>query len=169
MTRRAASQPGRNAPRRGGSRGNARASARFLAGIAPLLAALFLAAAPARAISVLTGPVTHVRDGDTVEVEGQAVRLQGLHAPEFATPAGERAAAWMRTYALGRTVTCRLTGEASYDRVVGVCRAGGADLAAGLIAAGLGRDCPRYSGGRYAALETDAGKALALPPYCRPR
>ena len=58
------------------------------------------------------------------------------------------AAAWMRAHALARHVTYRLTGARSYDRAVCLCRADGADLAAGLIAARLARDCPRYSGGR---------------------
>ena len=40
------------------------------------------------------------------------------------------------------------------------------DLAAGLVQAGLGRDCPRYSGGRYRALERPAAAAMPLPSYC---
>lgn len=38
-----------------------------------------------------------------------------------------------------------------------------------LIAAGLARDRPRFSGGRYSALEPDAARKLPFPSYCQPR
>ena len=46
-------------------------------------ATLCLLAATALADSVLEGTVTHVRDGDTIEIGETAVRLSGLHAPEM--------------------------------------------------------------------------------------
>jgi endonuclease YncB( thermonuclease family) len=70
---------------------------------------------------------------------------------------------------LGRRLVCRLAGGRSHDRRVAVCYDGGGDLAAQLIAAGHGRDCPRFSRGAYAGLETDSGRQLALPAYCQPR
>ncbi len=36
----------------------------------------------ADAQTVLQGTITHVRDGDTIEVAGIPVRLWGIHAPE---------------------------------------------------------------------------------------
>jgi endonuclease YncB( thermonuclease family) len=71
--------------------------------------------------------------------------------------------------ALGRRLACRLDGRRSHDRRVATCFNAGGDLAAQLIAAGLGRDCPRFSSGRYAGDETAAGRRLALPAYCLPR
>jgi hypothetical protein len=48
-----------------------------------------------------------------------------------------------------------------------VCFENGEDIAARVIAAGLGRDCPAFSGGRYAQLETATVEALGdLPGYC---
>jgi endonuclease YncB( thermonuclease family) len=39
----------------------------------------------------LTGEVTYVRDGDTVEVGGLPIRLSGLAAPEWDEPGGAAA------------------------------------------------------------------------------
>jgi micrococcal nuclease len=123
----------------------------------------------AHAETPLAGRVTHVRDGDTIMVEGVAVRLQGLHAPEVSEPDGGEAARFMRELVEGRVVVCRLTGDRTYDRRVGRYFLKGDDIAARLIRAGLGRDCARYSGGRYATDETGQGGRLALPSYCVPR
>lgn len=97
------------------------------------------------------------------------IRLNGLHAPERGDPDGKRAATFMRNLVLHKAVICSLTGEKTYDRFVGTCWLGGVDIAGELVAAGLGRDCPRYSGGRYAALEVDSAKSMPLPGYCKPR
>ncbi|MCW5747685.1 MAG: thermonuclease family protein [Alphaproteobacteria bacterium] len=136
------------------------------------LAALLAVAAPgavARERIQVAGAVSHVRDGDTIEVAGVALRLEGLHAPELREPGGGAARDWMVAHTAGQPVVCELTGARSFDRRVAVCRNADGDLASQLIAAGLGRDCPRFSAGRYAAYETAAGRALALPRYCVPR
>jgi endonuclease YncB( thermonuclease family) len=49
--------------------------------------------ADAREGGEVAGPVTHVRDGDTIEVAGVPVRLNGLHAPELREPGGQAAKA----------------------------------------------------------------------------
>ena len=49
-----------------------------------------------------------------------------------------------------------LDGSRTYDRCAGICYVGGKDVAAELVRQGLARDCPRYSGGRYAAAERQA-------------
>ena len=134
-----------------------------------LALALALGALPALATAELLGVVTHVRDGDTIEVEGLAVRLQGLHAPELGEPLGEESKAAMVSLALGKDARCELTGEVNGDRVIGVCYVGGKDLAAELVKLGLGRDCPRYSSGRYAELEQPEAAVMPLPGYCVPK
>jgi endonuclease YncB( thermonuclease family) len=128
-----------------------------------------LAASAARAETTLHGRVTHVHDGDAIKVEGVAVRLEGLHAPELHQEGGKAAAAFLRTLVEGKTVVCSLTGERSHERRVGCCFRAGADIAASLARAGLGRDCPRFSEGRYAGEETGKGRELPLPAYCRER
>ena len=60
-----------------------------------LLGLMFLAAFPAHGRQcergTLAGAVTHVRDGDTIEVGGVPIRLQGLAAPEGDEPGGTEA------------------------------------------------------------------------------
>lgn len=113
----------------------------------------------------LTGTVSHARDDDTIEVGGVAIRLQALHAPEGDEGGGAEATAFMTELVLGREFQWDLIGERSYDRLIGVCYLNCQDIAAELIAAGLGRDCARYSGGRYAAI--DRRPDMPLPDYCR--
>jgi micrococcal nuclease len=99
--------------------------------------------------AVLTGEVTNVRDGDTIEVGGLAVRLNGLAAPEGDEPGGTAATRAMRKMVEGRTLRCELDGERTRDRCVGVCYLDGGDIADTMVRQGLARDCPRFSAGRY--------------------
>jgi endonuclease YncB( thermonuclease family) len=109
-----------------------------------------------------------VRDGDTIEVDGTPVRLKGLHAPELGEDGGAAASAKMREIALGKETICELDGTTTYDRLVGICYVGGQDIAAELVSSGLGRDCPKFSQGRYADMEMPEAKKFALPSYCNP-
>lgn len=116
---------------------------------------------------ILQGQVTAVRDGDMIVVRTQPIRIEGLHAPEIDTEAGREARQFVDSMLRSKPVTCFLSGEESFDRKVGVCFESGEDVAARVIAAGLGRDCPAFSGGRYAGLETGKTDALGeLPGYC---
>lgn len=119
------------------------------------------------------GTATKVVDGDTLWVAGVKVRLDGVDAPEMDTSAGPRARLGLYEIVDGRQLECHL-GAVSYDRRVGVCYLStgpqeGYDIGALLIADGLALDCPRYSGGRYANLETlRAQEALPSSDYCLP-
>jgi len=87
---------------------------------------------------VLQGRVTWVRDGDTIEVEGVAVRLARLDCAERGTPAGDAATRHLRALLGKARVTCSLTGEQSHDRQVGRCTLpDGRDLNAVMIDAQL--------------------------------
>jgi endonuclease YncB( thermonuclease family) len=118
-----------------------------------------------------------VLDGDTITVEGVHVRLQGVAAPELdhaglgieQEPGGPEAAAFMRRLVEGQVVVCELTGERTHGREVGICSRAGRDIGAAVIEAGLARDCPRFSEGRYAELERPPAKSLSLPSYCERR
>lgn len=114
---------------------------------------------------VISGP-SRVVDGDTLEIGSVTVRLHGVAAPERNEPGGDEASAYLRELTTEREVRCRLSGKRSYKREVGTCWVGNTDLAAALISAGLARDCPRFSDGRYAALEARKNEKLPLPPYC---
>lgn len=90
----------------------------------------------------LSGPVTHVRDGDTVEVRGVPVRIANLNCAELDTPAGRMASKAMAQLARTGPLTCRLTGRRSNDREVGTCAMpDGRDIGAELIAKGV---CGRW-------------------------
>jgi endonuclease YncB( thermonuclease family) len=138
-----------------------------------LLLALSLAA-PAAADERLTGRA-RVTDGDTISVGGVAVRLKGVAAPEVAhfgdpgEPGGEAAKTFMVEMVDGQTVVCDLTQERTHGRRVDWCYRECQDIAEALIRAGLARDCPRFSGGRYAVAEQPEAVALPFPSYCVPR
>ena len=69
----------------------------------------------------------------------------------------------------GETVVCDLTQERTHSRRVGWCYRDGQDVAEALIRAGLARDYPRFSSGRYEAVEPASAHDLPRPGYCRPR
>jgi endonuclease YncB( thermonuclease family) len=82
----------------------------------------------------IVGRVTHVRDGDTIEVSGVPIRFGSLDCAESGTSVGERATARMRTLVARQTLTCYLNGRTSYDRKIGSCRLqDGRDLGAIMI------------------------------------
>jgi len=77
--------------------------------------------------AILSGTVTHVRDGDTIEVNGIAVRLSALDCPENDTQQGKQATKIAKQFE-GSQAMCELTGAKSYDRLVGYCTVGGTDF-----------------------------------------
>jgi micrococcal nuclease len=118
--------------------------------------------------TTLTGTVTHVRDGDTIEVGKIPIRLNGVSAPELKEPLGKQSKQFMRDLVDGKTVRCELNGKKTYDRFVGACYLGGKDIGVAVIEAGLALDCPRFSGGRYKQFEVEGAAArMKLPGYCR--
>lgn len=62
----------------------------------------------------------------------------------------------MRRMVDGRELRCELDGEQTHDRCVAVCYLEGEDISEILVRRGLARDCPRFSGGRYAEAEREA-------------
>lgn len=94
------------------------------------------------ALRVIEGPVSHIRDGDTIEVVGIPVRFGSLDCAERETQAGQVATLRLRELIGGQSLTCALNGRTSYDRSIGRCTLpDGRDLAALMIREGL---CGRY-------------------------
>jgi micrococcal nuclease len=125
--------------------------------------------------SGITGPA-YVTDGDTIRVLGLAIRLQGVAAPERDDSDGAAATTFLRQLVEGRNVTCVPDGTKTRNRIVAVCYLAGQDIGHLIIEAGHARDCPRFSGKRYAAAEARArvagrnlSRTYALPSYCLPR
>lgn len=118
--------------------------------------------------TTLTGTVSKVRDGDTIEVGKIPIRLNGVSAPEMNEPLGPQSKAFVTELVMGKRVRCELDGSKSHDRFVGVCYLDEKDIGATVIAIGLALDCLKYSGGRYAEYEVEGAAAkMKLPGYCR--
>ena len=77
-----------------------------------------------RAVEVLRGPITHVRDGDTFEVKGVPIRIAVLDCPENNTSEGKTATRFAKQFK-GKQAICELTGKTTYDRKVGYCSING--------------------------------------------
>ena len=105
-----------------------------------------------------------VIDGDTLEVRGTRIRLHGIDAPESAQgcraggrrwPCGREATRALAGRIGGRTVACEERDRDRYGRIVAVCRVGGDDVNAWMVAAGWAFAYRRYSRS-YVAAETAA-------------
>ncbi len=99
-----------------------------------LVAVLCLLAAPA--LADVTSPA-RVIDGDTLEVQGQRIRLHGIDAPESRQlcrldgkpwQCGKDAASALADKIARRPVTCEDLGRDRYKRMVARCTVAGEDL-----------------------------------------
>jgi endonuclease YncB( thermonuclease family) len=120
-------------------------------------------------IAERTGGTTSLDHRPTFSVSRGIPELDHAGLGIAEEPGGRDAAALMRRLVEGTLVVCELTGERTHGREVGVCRRDGRDIGTVVIEAGLARDCPRFSKGRYAELERPEAKSLPLPSYCEPR
>ncbi len=131
---------------------------------------ILLTSLPAFAQSEISGTV-HVVNGDTIHVlthsGATTVRLQGIAAPETQQPGGREATEFLSQYAEGEPVRCVLDGTQFQTHAVGICYVAARDIAAAVIRAGLARDCPAVSGGRYWSIERPEAQKLFLPGYCK--
>lgn len=135
-----------------------------------------LAAQAQRRCPVVTiqDEVTHVRDGDTIVVGRLPIRLHGIAAPDRDEPGGDDATKALSAMVVGRQLLCELNGARSRDRCVAVCYLRSIDIAETVVLAGLARDCPRFSVGRYVQAERQAAaegtrirRAYELPEWCQ--
>ena len=120
--------------------------------------------------ATLEGPVTKVRDGDTIEVGQIPVRFQGLTCDELDTKKGQDARDMLEAKLIGERVACELNGQSSYDRLIGRCTAvDEGDIAKYLIEQGYCGRCKRYDEeGLYLEAQANAGFYEGIMPnYCR--
>ena len=108
--------------------------------------------------------VASVIDGDTIEIRGKRIRLNGFDTPERGSMCGQTnvyqaAALTLSDFIGSRNVECAVMGTDQYDRSIATCSVEGADLGTYMVENGWGRDWPRYSDGKYAADETSARAA----------
>lgn len=119
-------------------------------------------------------------DGDSLEIAGRSIRLDGIDAPEVTqtcTEAGREircgraATRHLRRLIAGRIVTCTGDETDRYDRLIARCRAGMVDLNAAMVRDGHALAFRRYSQA-YIAEETAARRTRAglwagrfVPPW----
>jgi endonuclease YncB( thermonuclease family) len=104
-----------------------------------------------------------VVDGDTLEIQGQRIRLWGVDAPEGSQtcldaqgrpwPCGRRAAFALSDFLGQRTVYCQPRDVDRYGRMVAVCSVGGVEVNRWLVEQGWALDFTRYSRGHYQATQ----------------
>jgi micrococcal nuclease len=126
----------------------------------------------------LAGVVTHVADGDTLDVRAggrtYTVRLDGIDAPEGGQAFSDRARQQLRVLAFSQPATVRVQTTDRYGRLVGRVIVDGRDLSEEMLKAGLAWHFVRYSSdGRLHALEQQARQQRAglwadrssIPPW----
>lgn len=115
-----------------------------------------------------------VIDGDTLQIQGVRIRLEGIDAPELEQTCDKRKSLlwpFRRTWKCGREasdhlarqvrdkpVRCEGRGTDAYGRMLGVCSAGGLELNADLVRQGLAWAFVKYSQ-RYIDTEAEARAA----------
>jgi endonuclease YncB( thermonuclease family) len=135
---------------------------------------------PARATEVVVGPA-RVIDGDTADVGGVRVRLEGIDAPEKnQTCVNARGREWdcgrvasrrLQQLMTGAEVRCEGDGKDDYGRLLGTCSVGVQNTNARMIRDGLAWAFVKYSSA-YAGVEKEARQArrgvfevVNLPPW----
>jgi micrococcal nuclease len=132
----------------------------------------------AQARVTLSGIVTHVADGDTLDITANrqtyTIRLDGIDAPEGGQAFGREARVQLRVLAFAKPATATVLDRDRYGRTVARVVVGGRDLSEEMVRAGLAWHFVRYSADRrLAALEQEARQQRrglwadrsALPPW----
>lgn len=137
--------------------------------------ALFFLSVPPIAATATTAPqddqpaiisgLGRVVDGDTLDVGGMRVRLEGIDAPELAQTCqtatggtwacGKAAAAMLRKLAEYQEVACDRTGTDRYNRTLATCFVDGINIEEVMVRAGLAWAFVKYSTS-YVAVEAEA-------------
>lgn len=100
-----------------------------------------------------------VIDGDSIVINKTQVRLFGIDAPELDHPFGKRAKWAMVNLCKGQDIRAEVTEIDAHGRTVAKCTLpDGRDLSAELVKAGLAIDWPKFSGGKYRALEVPGAR-----------
>jgi micrococcal nuclease len=114
----------------------------------------------------LTG-AAYVRDGDTIYINHEPVRLAGIDAEELDEPNGLAARDHLRDLVQNWNVSCKWEGF-SYKRKVGVCYLGFVNLNEKMVEGGFALDCAHYSKGVYRSLEPAGARSrLIQKGYCK--
>ena len=117
--------------------------------------------------TLLEGPALVV-DGDTIEIAGQRIRLEGIDAPEQAQtcrtaagldwPCGRVATRALFDLIGQENVACESTGTDKYGRMLGLCFLDGEDINGFMVESGNAWAFVKYSQ-RYVGVEASARAA----------
>ena len=109
-------------------------------------------------------------DGDTLDIQGQRIRIWGVDAPESrqlcsrATGeyrCGQVAANQLDHWIASRPVTCVEDSRDRYRRTVARCAVGGQDIGGWLVRRGYALRYPEYAGSAYLLEEFSARRQRA--------
>lgn len=110
---------------------------------------------PAEPHTEICGPA-YIVDGDTIKIKKTQIRLFGIDAPEMNHPYGKKAKWELVGLCKGQTIRAVITDADDHGRTVAKCYLpDGRDLSAEMVKAGLAIDWPKFSSGRYRALEVE--------------
>lgn len=133
-----------------------------------LVSHLFLTAAAATPLP--SSQNLTVVDGDTIVLNGESIRLEGIDAPETKQrcknasgkdfQCGREARRQLERLIDGETVTCKPTGHDRYGRTIAYCSAGAVDINREMVADGWARAFVKYNA-VYQDDETAARRARA--------
>jgi len=109
-------------------------------------------------------------DGDTIEIRGARIRLNGIDAPESAQlcrdvigkqyRCGQKAALALADFLdAHQPVSCVEVDRDRFRRMVAVCIAGGIDIGEWMVRQGHALDWRRYSAGFYSHAQREAMSA----------
>ena len=120
------------------------------------------APSPDESGAVVLDGIGHVVDGDTLDVGGTRVRLEGIDAPEIAQTCtkssgeswncGRKAAERLRALAEGAGVACDRSGTDKYGRTLAICYVDGSSINETMVREGLAWAFVKYSS-EYVAVE----------------
>jgi endonuclease YncB( thermonuclease family) len=112
------------------------------------------AGAEAELVTTLAGPAVIV-DGDTIDISGQRLRLEGIDAPETAQTCatanggtwdcGREAARVLRVLLANAEVACDSRGNDKYGRMLATCFSDGKDVNATMVKTGYAWAFVKYS------------------------
>lgn len=134
-------------------------------GMRSLLAGILLLAIAAPSVAATIEGRARVIDGDTLEIQGERIRLHGIDAPETAQTCrrpsgkewqcGQEAAVALSERIGRRPVACEGQERDTYGRLIAVCSVSGAELNRWLVTEGWAVAYTRYSTD-YVDVETEA-------------
>ncbi len=119
---------------------------------------------------IVTSPKALVRDGDTLILGEQTIRLHGMDAPEYAQtckdatgkdwPCGKAARAQLSALVLPGSIVCEPKAQDKYNRKVAKCASATvADLSESMVQAGLAISPSERGTAPYAEAEASAKSA----------